>query len=226
MYTRSSSVSIVSGYGLEDRAIEVRFPAEIKDFSSSHCVQTGSGAHPASCPGCKSRPGRDADHSPPLVLRSWMSRSYTSSPSNASKACSGLLFFTINVHTTSTAIYISMFSKASTFSFFISMCKAVALHAMEALGGERRYSSYSFTTSALDGVEWSASRPGRALPPGKGPPVPIVQEAGWAPEPVWAQRLEEKSSAPTGDRTPIARSSSPQSDTILPELPGSPRVFP
>jgi hypothetical protein len=30
--------------------------------------------------------------------------------------------------------------------------KAVPLHAMEALGGERRYSSYSFTTSALDGV--------------------------------------------------------------------------
>jgi hypothetical protein len=36
--------------------------------------------------------------------------------------------------------------------------------------GERRYSSYSFTTSALDGGEWSASRLGRALPPGKGPP--------------------------------------------------------
>jgi hypothetical protein len=45
---------------------------------------------------------------------------------------------------------------------------------MEALGGEERYSSYSFSTSALDGGEWSASRPGRALPPGKGPPVPIV----------------------------------------------------
>jgi hypothetical protein len=29
---------------------------------------------------------------------------------------------------------------------------------------ERRYSSYSFTTSTLDGGEWSASRPGRALP--------------------------------------------------------------
>jgi hypothetical protein len=71
------------------------------------------------------------------------------------------------------------------------------------------YSSYSFSTSALDGGEWSASRPGRALPPGKGPPVPIGQEAGWAPEPVWIQRLEEKSFAPTGDRTPIARSSSP-----------------
>jgi hypothetical protein len=43
--------------------------------------------------------------------------------------------------------------------------------------GERMYSSYSFTTSVLDGGEWSASHPGRALTPGKGPPVPIVQEA-------------------------------------------------
>jgi hypothetical protein len=43
-----SSVSIVSGYGLEDRAIEVRSPTEAKDFSSSLCVQTGSGVHPAS----------------------------------------------------------------------------------------------------------------------------------------------------------------------------------
>jgi hypothetical protein len=50
--------------------------------------------------------------------------------------------------------------------------------------GERSYSSYSFPTSSLDGGEWSASRLGRALAPGKGPPVPIVQEAGWAPEPV------------------------------------------
>jgi hypothetical protein len=69
-----------------------------------------------------------------------------------------------------------------------------------------RYSSYSFSTSALDEGEWSASRPGRAfLPPGKGPPVPIVQEAGWAPEPVWTQRLEEKSFAPAGDRTPVVQ---------------------
>jgi hypothetical protein len=63
----------VSDYGLDDRAIEVRFPAGAEDFSSSLCVQTGSGAHPASCqmgtggpfPGGKARPGRDADHSPP-----------------------------------------------------------------------------------------------------------------------------------------------------------------
>jgi hypothetical protein len=72
-------------------------------------------------------------------------------------------------------------------------------------GGERRYSSCSFLTSALYGGEWSASRPGRALPPGKEPPVPIGQEAGWAPEPVWTQGLEEKSSAPAGDRTPVVQ---------------------
>jgi hypothetical protein len=58
--------------------------------------------------------------------------------------------------------------------------------------GERMYSSYSFTTSAADGGEWSASHPGRALAPGKGRPVPIVQVAGSAPEPVWTQRLEKK----------------------------------
>jgi hypothetical protein len=72
---------------------------------------------------------------------------------------------------------------------------------MEALGrGERRNSSYSFTTSALDGGEWSASRPGRALPP-----VAIGQEAGWVPEPVWTQRIEEKFFAPAGDRTPVVQ---------------------
>jgi hypothetical protein len=38
-----SSGSIVSDYGLDDRAIEVRSPAGAKDFSSSLCVQTGSG---------------------------------------------------------------------------------------------------------------------------------------------------------------------------------------
>jgi hypothetical protein len=37
---------------------------------------------------------------------------------------------------------------------------------MEAFGGEE-YSSYSFTTSALDGGEWSASRPARAFTPGE-----------------------------------------------------------
>jgi hypothetical protein len=49
--------------------IGVRSPAEEKDFSSSDCVQTGPGAHPASCTmgteRGKARPRRDADHSPP-----------------------------------------------------------------------------------------------------------------------------------------------------------------
>ena len=39
-------------------------------------------------------------------------------------------------------------------------------------------------TAALEGGECSASRPGRTSPPGKGR-VPILQEAGWAPGPVW-----------------------------------------
>jgi hypothetical protein len=59
------------------------------------------------------------------------------------------------------------------------------------------------------GGEWSGSRHGRALAQGKGPPVPIVHEAGWASEPFWTQRLEKKSFASAGDRTLIARSYSP-----------------
>jgi hypothetical protein len=39
-------------------------------------------------------------------------------------------------------------------------------------------SSYSFTTLALGRGEWSVSGPGHTLPPGKGYPVPIGQEAG------------------------------------------------
>jgi hypothetical protein len=52
-------------------------------------------------------------------------------------------------------------------------------------------------TTALEAGEGSASRPGRSLPSGK-EPVPIVQEAGWAPGPVWtgAENL-----APSGIRS-------------------------
>jgi hypothetical protein len=51
---------------------------------------------------------------------------------------------------------------------------------------------------ALEGGEGLASHPGRSLPPGK-TPVPIVQEAVWAPGLVWtgAENL-----APTGIRSP------------------------
>jgi hypothetical protein len=68
---------------------------------------------------------------------------------------------------------------------------------MEVLGGRGGIAP----THSLDRGEWSASRPGRAFFPGKGPPLPFGQEAGWDPEPVWTQRIEEKSFAPAGDRT-------------------------
>jgi hypothetical protein len=59
--------------------------------------------------------------------------------------------------------------------------ESVPLYAMDGAWGKRRYSSYSILTSALEGGEWSASRPGRALPRVKNP-VAIVQEAEWATE--------------------------------------------
>jgi hypothetical protein len=57
-------------------------------------------------------------------------------------------------------------------------------------------------THALDACVWSASRPGRALTQGKGPPIPIVQEAGWAPDTQTRGRIF----ASAGDRTPIVQS--------------------
>jgi hypothetical protein len=45
------------------------------------------------------------------------------------------------------------------------------------------FSSKARLASALDGVEWSKLHPGR-FTSGEDP-VPIVQEAGWAPGPVW-----------------------------------------
>jgi hypothetical protein len=93
-------------------------------------------------------------------------------------------------------------------SFFIQMWQTDPATRHGGAWGEsyRRYSSYSFLTLALDRGEWSASRPSRALPPGSRPPIPIGQEAGWAPEPIWTQRLEEKSSAFVGGRTPVVQS--------------------
>ena len=61
-----SSVGIATDYGLDGPGIESRWG---RDFPP---VQTGPGAHPASCtmgtgsfPGGKVRPGCAADHSPP-----------------------------------------------------------------------------------------------------------------------------------------------------------------
>jgi hypothetical protein len=76
--SRGSSGSIVSDYGLDDRAIGVRSPAGAEDFSSNLCAQTGSGAHPASCtmgtggpfPGVKRGRGVMLTTHPYLVPRS------------------------------------------------------------------------------------------------------------------------------------------------------------
>jgi len=45
------------------------------------------------------------------------------------------------------------------------------------------YSSTLSLTSALDASGWSTPRPGRFAP--EKDPVPVVKEAGWAPQPVW-----------------------------------------
>jgi hypothetical protein len=51
---------------------------------------------------------------------------------------------------------------------------------------ERKYSSYWFLTSTMDGGVVSVT-PRPRFTPGKGPSVSIGQEAGWSPEPVWTQ---------------------------------------
>jgi hypothetical protein len=81
---------------------------------------------------------------------------------------------------------------------------------MEAFGGRGVYSSYSFLTSALDGDEWSASRPGRAFTPGEGTPG-THWTGGWMGPRAGldTEARGKKSFAPAGNRTPIARSSSP-----------------
>ena len=64
---------------------------------------------------------------------------------------------------------------------------------LEVPEGEEMYTSNVPSTSALDGGMWSTPCPGR-FNPGKDM-VPIVQEAGWAPGPVWTGA---KNLAPTG----------------------------
>jgi hypothetical protein len=75
-------------------------PAKAKEFFLYLLCPDWLWAHPASCtmstngsfPGTKARPGRDADHSPHLVPRSRMSRSYMYPlpPPSAFVACSGI----------------------------------------------------------------------------------------------------------------------------------------
>jgi hypothetical protein len=67
--------------------------------------------------------------------------------------------------------------------------KALPLHATKALGWRGSIAPTHSRPRHSMGGEWSASRPGRTLPPGKDPRVPTVQEAGG----LQTQRLQEKS---------------------------------
>jgi hypothetical protein len=72
-WSRGSSGSIVSDYGLDDRAIGFDPRQGQRIFPLASVSRPALGAHPASCtmgtggpfPGSKARPGRDADHLPP-----------------------------------------------------------------------------------------------------------------------------------------------------------------
>jgi hypothetical protein len=90
---RDSSFGIATGYGLEDPGIESRWGARF----FAH-VQTGPGAHPASCtmgtgsfPGVK-RPGRGADHPLLLAPRSGKSRAIPLPPLWAFGPVTGYLY--------------------------------------------------------------------------------------------------------------------------------------
>jgi hypothetical protein len=99
-----SSVTVVSDYKLEDRGSILSRGKGF--FSSSLCVQTGSGAHPASCKmgiegpisGLKLGRGVTLTTLPHLVSRSRMIRSYTSclplAPAWRSGTSLLLLYFT------------------------------------------------------------------------------------------------------------------------------------
>jgi hypothetical protein len=96
-----SSQDLCSSW-LEDRGSIV---GRDNGFFPSLCVQTSSGAHPASCPMGTRGPFPGAKHSrgvtltthPNLLPRSRMSRSYTPHPLIACMEVTGHLYFTFNV---------------------------------------------------------------------------------------------------------------------------------
>jgi hypothetical protein len=87
--------------GLDDRAIGVRSLAGAKDFSCSLCGQTGSGAHPASCPmgtggpspGGKSAAGAWRWPLTPIQCRGREWGAIGPLPPSASMACSGTALY-------------------------------------------------------------------------------------------------------------------------------------
>jgi hypothetical protein len=96
---------------------------------------------------------------------------------------------------------------------FFKIIKSSPATRHEGAWEERKYSSYSLTNSVLDGGEWSASRPGRALPPGKGPPISILQEAEWAQSP-FGHRDCRKYPLPLLGIEPLSPGSPARSETL------------
>jgi hypothetical protein len=81
-----------------------------------------------------------------------------------------------------------------------SKVRSVPLLTMQAL---RERGEKAPTHSRPRHEMWVVSvTPRSGFTPEKWPPVPIVQEAGWASEPVCTRRLGEEPFASAGDRTP------------------------
>jgi hypothetical protein len=102
--------------------------------------------------------------------------------------------------------------------------KAVPQHTYEGAGGERMYSSYSFTTSALDGVSGQRHAPAAFYPRGKDPRYLLDRRLSGPQSRSGHRGYRKNPFASVGDRTSIVQSSSP-TDTILTELPGSLRYW-
>jgi hypothetical protein len=87
----------------------------------------------------------------------------------------------------------------------VKRCTATAMQATRGRGG-MNYSSYSYLTWALDGDQWSASCPGRALPPGKYLGYHLYRRLG-DPQ-AWYGHTDQrkKSFASAGIRTPVVHS--------------------
>jgi len=72
-----------------------------KTLSLLQNIQTGSGAHPASCSGNSvalaglKRPGREADHSPPFSAKIKNERIYTPPPTYAFIMWTGITLYSI-----------------------------------------------------------------------------------------------------------------------------------
>jgi hypothetical protein len=68
----------------------------------------------------------------------------------------------------------------------------------------RRYSSYSFLDSTLDGVSGQRYAPAALNPRGKDPRCPLERRV--ASELIWTQRLQKKFFPYAGDGTPVVQS--------------------